>query len=76
MQRGKLDSTLSCCPRHHYPCGVAARFWGLCLLLARELIKTAKHPALATLRQENLEDIDNRRWKMTIGVKKVDRIRF
>ena len=57
MQRGKLDSTLSCCPRHHYPCDVAARFGGLCLLLARELNKTAKHSALDTLRQENLEGI-------------------
>ena len=35
MQRGKLDSTLARCPRHPYPCGVAARFWSsACCLLA------------------------------------------
>ena len=60
MQRGKLDSTLARCPRHPYPCGVAARFWGsaCCIyLLTRALNKTAKHQAVATLRQENLEGI-------------------
>ena len=37
IQRGKLKSTFSGCPRHPSPCGVAVRFLWLCLLLAREL---------------------------------------
>ena len=67
MQRGKLDSTLARCPRHPYPCGVASLlvFGALPVACSR-----AKHPALATLGQENLEGITGH-GKMTIGVKKL-----
>ena len=67
MQRGKLDSTLARCPRHPYPCGVAARFWSSARLLAR-----AKHPALSTQGQER----HSRTWKNENRCKKVDRIGF